>query len=116
ISSSRCSRVRSTRGSRNSAKYFRGFSISPSHLPKPFVHIAFKMRRPWFDGEADLPAERAMIGAEELLLKPTSQAVWSAATEQQMDGEADLRAEPALTGAERILLKPTSQAVWSGAA
>src|SRR6266852_1659688 len=38
ISSSKCSRFRSTRGSRTSAKYFRGFSISPSH-PFPPVCI-----------------------------------------------------------------------------
>src|SRR5712691_2611335 len=47
ISSSKCSRFRSTRGSRNSAKYFRGFSISPSHLAKRLPHIAIYMRRPW---------------------------------------------------------------------
>src|SRR3989442_6666137 len=47
ISSSKCSRFRSTRGSRNSAKCFRGFSISPSHLAKRLPHIAIYMRRPW---------------------------------------------------------------------
>src|SRR6266853_2289156 len=46
ISSSKCSRFRSTRGSRNSAKYFRGFSISPSHPAKRLPHIAIYMRRP----------------------------------------------------------------------
>ncbi|MGA3264770.1 MAG: hypothetical protein ABSC47_12090, partial [Terracidiphilus sp.] len=40
-------RVRSTRGSRKSAKYFRGLSISPSQPAKPFLHIVIKMRLPW---------------------------------------------------------------------
>src|SRR5271165_1416821 len=47
ISSSKCSRVRSTLGSRNSAKYFRGLSIPPSHPTQPNSHIAIKMRLPW---------------------------------------------------------------------
>src|ERR1035441_3048055 len=46
ISSSKCSRVRSTRGSRKSAKYFRGLSISPSQLATTAPHIAIKMRLP----------------------------------------------------------------------
>src|SRR5271165_4861568 len=46
ISSSRCSRVRSTLGSRNSAKYFRGLSIPLSHPTQPNSHIAIKMRLP----------------------------------------------------------------------
>src|SRR5271165_5294984 len=46
ISSSKCSRVRSTLGSRNSAKYFRGLSIPPSHPTQPNSHIAIKMRLP----------------------------------------------------------------------
>src|SRR5271165_5524996 len=47
ISFSRCSRVRSTLGSRNSAKYFRGLSIPLSHPTPPNSHIAIKMRLPW---------------------------------------------------------------------
>src|SRR5664279_471156 len=52
ISSSKCSRVRSTRGSRKSAKYFRGLSISPSQLATTAPHIAIKMRLPcpWVQG------------------------------------------------------------------
>src|SRR5664280_3876749 len=50
ISSSKCSRVRSTRGSRKSAKYFRGLSISPSQLATTAPHIAIKMRLPWYGG------------------------------------------------------------------
>src|ERR1039457_4211298 len=46
ISSSKCSRVHSTRGSRKSAKYFRGLSISPSQLATTAPHIAIKMRLP----------------------------------------------------------------------
>src|SRR5271165_141573 len=46
ISSSRCSRVRSTLGSRNSAKYFRGLSVPLSHPTQPNSHIAIKMRLP----------------------------------------------------------------------
>src|ERR1019366_4409489 len=45
ISSSKCSRFRSTRGSRNSAKYLRGFSISPCRLStSPFLTV--EMSRP----------------------------------------------------------------------
>lgn len=47
ISSRRFYRVRSIRGSRKSAKCFRGLSISPSHPAKPELHIAVKMRFPW---------------------------------------------------------------------
>src|ERR1017187_752899 len=50
ISSNKCSRVRLTRGSRKSAKCFMGLSISPSHRPKPFLHMAIKMRLPWPNG------------------------------------------------------------------
>src|SRR5271169_3767438 len=46
ISSRKCSRVRSTRGSRKSAKYFRGLSISPSQLATTAPHIAIKIRLP----------------------------------------------------------------------
>src|ERR1035437_1765627 len=42
-----CSRFRSTRGSRTSAKYLRGFSISPCRLSTSPWHIAIYMRRPW---------------------------------------------------------------------
>lgn len=60
ISSSRCSRFLSTRGSRNSAKYFRGFSISPFHTLTSPLHIASYMRRPWVGENAScyIPATR----------------------------------------------------------
>src|SRR5450759_309215 len=46
ISSRTCSRFRSTRGSRNSAKYFRGLYISPSPTKTQPLPIAIYMRRP----------------------------------------------------------------------
>jgi len=47
ISSSRYSRFRSTRGSRNSGKCFRGFSISPCRPSTPPRRMAIYLRRPW---------------------------------------------------------------------
>src|SRR5437660_462468 len=65
ISSSKCSRFRSTRGSRNSAKYFRGFSISPSHLAKRLPHIAIYMRQPclvaWTHARIPHPLHEALF-------------------------------------------------------
>ena len=64
ISSSRCSRFRSTRGSRNSAKYFRGLSISPSRPSTDPLYIAIYMRRPWHSFQRQRPCRPRRSSAQ----------------------------------------------------